>query len=66
MSSFTRGVVERSVVDPKVSVADICEALDKDPPPYLAHTYIYIYIYIYKLLSSSGLWVKMLMVVGGL
>ena len=54
------------MVDPKVSVADICEALDKDPPPYLAHTYIYIYIYIYKLLSSSGLWVKMLMVVGGL
>ena len=52
----------RSVVDPKVSVADISEALDKDPPPYLAHTYIYIY----KLLSSSGLWVKMLMVVGGL
>ena len=50
------------MVDPKVSVADICEALDKDPPPYLAHTYIYIY----KLLSSSGLWVKMLMVVGGL
>ena len=39
--------VVRAVVDPRVTVTDICEALDKDPPPYLAHTHIYIYIYIY-------------------
>ena len=36
--------VVRAVVDPRVTVTDLCEALDKDPPPYLAHTHIYIYI----------------------
>ena len=52
----------RAVVNPALTVGDMCRALKQDPSPYLA----YIYIYIYSLLSSSGLWVKMPMVVNGL
>ena len=55
---------DRATVDPALGVADLCTALGQDPSPYLA--YLYIYIYIYSLLSSGGLWVKMLMVVNGL